>query len=95
MGNCSEVSRTTGVATKRRLAHQLQKEARIKARYVLKTLTNFLWSDALSVQEGHAFWKARVPATRKHPCAASAGGRALSVEEEITPLDSMSTTRFA
>ena len=95
MGIFSEVSRPTDVATERRLAHQLQKKARNKTRYVLKTLTNFRWSGALSAQEGHAFWKARVPATRKHPCAASTGGRALSVEEEITPLDSMSTTRFA
>ena len=71
------------------MAHQLQKKARIKARYVLKTLTNFLWSDALSVQEGHVFSKARAPATRKRPCAASAGGRALFVEEEIAPLDSI------
>ena len=95
MGNCSGVNRTIDIATKRRLAHQLQEKARIKARYALKPLTDFLWSDALSVQEGHVFWKARVPATRKHPCAASAGGRALSVEEEITPLDSMPATRFA
>ena len=82
MGIFSEVSRPTDVATERRLAHQLQKKARNKTRYVLKTLTNFRWSGALSAQEGHAFWKARVPATRKHPCAASAGGRALSVEDD-------------
>ena len=50
---------------------------------------NFVSSGALSVQEGHVFSKARAPATRKRPCAASAGGRALFVEEEIAPLDSI------
>lgn len=46
--------------TKTRAA--LQKKARIEARFVLKTLANFLWSDAPEVQDDHVFWKATLPA---------------------------------
>ncbi|CAJ1341304.1 unnamed protein product [Effrenium voratum] len=52
-------------AAKRKAKRELQKRARTEARFVVKTLENFLWSDAEKVQDEHIFWKARVAATSK------------------------------
>ena len=44
---------------------KLRKKARVEARYVLKTLNQFLWSHAPAVQDAHVWWKATVPAKKR------------------------------
>lgn len=61
----SRANDTNDVRKKRDADAAIMAKAKIEARYILKTVDNFLWSDAQDINVDHVFWKATLPASTR------------------------------